>query len=77
MASVDNIQSGYAAPNASGFFGRLATTIEHLNEFRAKRAVYRQTVRELNELSDRDLADLGLHRSSIRSVAREAAYGAK
>ncbi|SPJ23898.1 hypothetical protein PAA8504_01717 [Palleronia abyssalis] len=37
--------------------------------------VFRQTRRELNELSDRELADLGLHRSGITAVAREAAYG--
>ncbi|MGZ9810502.1 DUF1127 domain-containing protein [Pseudoroseicyclus sp. H15] len=37
--------------------------------------VYRNTVKELNTLNDRDLADLGLHRSMIKSVARAAAYG--
>lgn len=40
-----------------------------------RRRVYAQTVAELNSLSDRDLADLGLHRSLIRAVAKEAAYG--
>jgi uncharacterized protein YjiS (DUF1127 family) len=37
---------------------------------------YRQTYEELEALSDRELADLGLSRHSIRDVAREAAYGA-
>ncbi len=37
--------------------------------------VYRTTVKELSSLSDRGLADLGLSRSMIRSVARAAAYG--
>ncbi|MEY4696118.1 MAG: hypothetical protein RIT14_546 [Pseudomonadota bacterium] len=41
----------------------------------ARRAVYAQTVRELNVLTDRELADLGISRSAISSVAREAAYG--
>lgn len=41
----------------------------------ARRAVYAQTVRELNALTDRELADLGIARASITSVAREAAYG--
>ena len=37
--------------------------------------VYRQTRNELAVLSDRELADLGLHRSGIDAVAMEAAYG--
>lgn len=37
--------------------------------------VYRQTRDELGALSDRELTDLGLHRSGIRAVALEAAYG--
>ena len=40
-----------------------------------RRRVYLQTVSELGALSDRDLADLGLHRSLIRAVAKDAAYG--
>lgn len=40
-----------------------------------RRRVYLQTVSELSALSDRDLADLGLHRSMIRAVAKDAAYG--
>ena len=50
---------------------------ERFNTLRAqmaKRATYRATVAELNTLSGRDLADLGIHRSSIRSIAYEAAY---
>ncbi|PRY25986.1 uncharacterized protein DUF1127 [Aliiruegeria haliotis] len=38
--------------------------------------VYRTTVTELSQLSDRALADLGVSRSMIRSLARDAAYGA-
>lgn len=41
----------------------------------ARRAVYNQTVRELVVLSDRELADLGISRADIRTVALEAAYG--
>jgi uncharacterized protein YjiS (DUF1127 family) len=38
--------------------------------------VYQRTVSELDAMSDRDLADLGVSRLSIRDIAREAAYGA-
>ena len=36
--------------------------------------LYRQTVRELSELSDRELADLGVARFDIARVAREGAF---
>ncbi|QUS36829.1 DUF1127 domain-containing protein [Falsirhodobacter algicola] len=41
-----------------------------------RRAIYRQTVQELNALSSRELTDLGIRRSEIRSIARDAAFGA-
>ncbi|MCB5410111.1 DUF1127 domain-containing protein [Pseudogemmobacter faecipullorum] len=40
-----------------------------------RRRIYIRTLSELRSLSDRDLNDLGLSRSGITSVAREAAYG--
>jgi uncharacterized protein YjiS (DUF1127 family) len=39
----------------------------------ARRRTYRQTLRELTAMSDRDLADIGISRSLIGQVAREAA----
>lgn len=54
---------------------RLAATLTVLRAAVQRRRVYAQTLRELKALSDRDLADLGIHRSMIRTVAREAAYG--
>ena len=39
----------------------------------ARRAVYRQTVRELSALSGRELADLGISRAEIRYLAQQAA----
>lgn len=41
----------------------------------AQRRTYAQTVAELNALTDRELADLGISRISIPEIAREAAYG--
>lgn len=42
-----------------------------------QRQVYLSTLRELNSLSDRDLADLGIHRAILGDIAYEAAYGSK
>lgn len=55
----------------------LAGLIGNLRDYMARRAVYRQTIRELNDLSARELADLGMSRSMIRNVAYEAAWGSK
>jgi uncharacterized protein YjiS (DUF1127 family) len=41
----------------------------------ARRRKYKATLNELREMTDRDLADIGLHRALIQEVAREAAYG--
>lgn len=38
--------------------------------------LYRRTLAELEALSDRDLADLGLFRQDLPAVARETVYGA-
>ncbi|MCB2109840.1 MAG: DUF1127 domain-containing protein [Defluviimonas sp.] len=55
---------------------RINAFLEGIRENRLRRRVYRQTLNELSALSDRDLADLGMHRSLIPGIAREAAYGA-
>lgn len=59
----------------TGFAGRVFAAIQRMQENRARRAVYRQTVRELNALTERDLADLGINRAMITRLAREAAWG--
>jgi uncharacterized protein YjiS (DUF1127 family) len=41
----------------------------------AQRRMFGQTFRELNALTDRELADLGIHRADIRRIAAQAAYG--
>ncbi|TLP55532.1 DUF1127 domain-containing protein [Parasedimentitalea maritima] len=38
-----------------------------------RRSIYRATVHELNSLTNRNLADLGISRSHIRRLALEAA----
>ncbi|MGL4279785.1 MAG: DUF1127 domain-containing protein [Albidovulum sp.] len=58
-----------------GIFASLNGLVTRLGDARRRYSVYRQTVAELNALNDRDLADLGIARSSITSIATEAAYG--
>ena len=64
--------TGNAAPSL-GLGQRLSGLVERIREARKAREVYLQTYNELSVLSDRDLADLGISRASIQSVAREAA----
>lgn len=45
-----------------------------LSERVAKYRLYRATLNELDSLSDRELADLGIHRADIGGIASEAAY---
>ena len=59
--------------NAS-LFDRISAFLAGLNENRRRYGIYRQTLRELEALSDRELTDLGLHRAMIEDVALEAAY---
>ena len=44
-------------------------------EHRAQRSAYLQTVHALQSMSDRDLADIGISRLSIKEIAYDAAYG--
>lgn len=58
-----------------GLSDRLSAFVASVKLSLQRRATYQQTLTELQALTDRDLADLGLNRSLIRNVAREAAYG--
>ena len=40
-----------------------------------KQRIYRRTLRELSALSSRELADLGVHRTEVKRISWEAAYG--
>jgi uncharacterized protein YjiS (DUF1127 family) len=69
MAYVNSSRSAQVS-----FSDRFAAVVKVVMDLIERRRVYNQTLFELNNLSDRDLCDLGLSRSSITQVAREAAY---
>jgi uncharacterized protein YjiS (DUF1127 family) len=58
-----------------GFADRLMVAKDIVLAAINQRRVYTRTVAELNSLSDRELADLGISRLGIADIAREAAYG--
>ncbi|KMK66657.1 DUF1127 domain-containing protein [Puniceibacterium sp. IMCC21224] len=72
MAYATHITSAAQGTDVSVFSALLTKLRLQL----AQRRTYNQTLRELEALSNRELADLGISRSSIRSIAQEAAYGA-
>lgn len=53
---------------------RVADLLNGLRARRAQYSVYRTTLRELQNLSERELNDLGINRANIRSIAYQAAY---
>ena len=55
------------APGLSGILGGFRRRY-------AQYRTYRTTLDELQSLNDRELSDLGLHRSALRGVAYKAAY---
>ncbi len=68
-----------AQPRAAqaGFVGKLQALAADLSERYARYRVFRDTVNDLAILPTSVLADMGLNRSQIRSVAYEYAYGQK
>ncbi|SIS97537.1 protein of unknown function [Roseivivax lentus] len=67
-AQNDLTQSGLGR-----FKARFETLRAAYSAHRARRAIYLRTVDELHALNDRELADLGFHRSEIPRLARQAA----
>lgn len=69
MATVSNIRSIEA-----GIVERTVALFKFAADRYARYTVYRTTLNELSELTDRDLADLDISRSMIKRIAYEAAY---
>jgi uncharacterized protein YjiS (DUF1127 family) len=59
----------------AGIAERIALFAKGWQDARRRRALCNQTRRELSQLSDRDLADMGINRGMIDAIAAEAAYG--
>ena len=69
MAAVDHIST-----QKPSLFCAPVTLIEAGWARITRYRLYRKTLIELSELTTRELADLGLHRSMLKRVAYEAAY---
>ncbi|WP_333682751.1 DUF1127 domain-containing protein [Pontibaca methylaminivorans] len=65
----------FSAIGARGNSDRSANPFRSVMQWLGRIGRYRQTLNALAELDDRALHDLGLQRSSIKSVAYQAAYG--
>lgn len=70
---MPNTYNTASYPHLSGIAAHLRRGKEMLRDYMARRALYRQACDELHALTNRELADLGIHRSEIPRIAREAA----
>lgn len=57
----------------SRFIAQVREILGAVSRYAARQTAFRQTLNELETLTDRELADLGISRADIRRVAREAA----
>lgn len=67
-----------ALPRGRELAGNATGPLRWIDDIRQAFALHKQylaIVTELRALTDRELADLGLHRSNIADVARDAVYG--
>ena len=62
-----------ALPTVS-FFARIGSALDALATRYKQYRLYRETFDSLNDLSDRELADLGLCRSNLRGTAFAVVY---
>lgn len=75
MNHVLSTTSGAFGDTIATLTGKLVASVSNILEQIALHNQYRQTVRELSQLSARELADLGLNPYNIRATAHEAVYG--
>mgnify|MGYP001096130488 CR=1 FL=1 len=58
-------------------FSGLASLVKKTSAYFKRRALVRKTYKELSELSNRELLDMGISRCSIRSIAEGTYYDEK
>ncbi len=59
----------------ANFIYKTYKSIQDLKIAYGKWSLYRQTVSELKSLNSRELSDLGISTSMIKTIARESVYG--
>jgi uncharacterized protein YjiS (DUF1127 family) len=57
--------------SARGKKERRMASIKFITQKLATRRRYREVVRELSQMSDHELCDIGIHRCDIESIARQ------
>lgn len=67
--AVTNIQTDF------GFVNRVQAFVAAYRSARLEQQRFNQTFRELDNLSDRELADIGVRRGDIEDIARAHVYG--
>jgi len=60
----------------AGLNDRIHAFLKEASARLARRRLYKRTLNELSDLTNHELADLGLCRANLRSIAYEAAYKA-
>lgn len=63
----------YADGAANSLSDRVRHTLAKIGNWLQARRSYHNSISELSAMSDRDLADIGISRSDIQAVARQAA----
>lgn len=61
--------------NSFSLVARIEAAFARFKEARTLRRKYNETVREMRQLSDRELNDIGISRYDIHFIAQEHVYG--
>ena len=67
-------ESNFSSAAGFGLADRFNAFVADYRAKAAQRKIYRDTLNELRNLSNRDLDDLGLNRTMLKRVAYQAAY---